>query len=165
MLYLNTRQRACSAETQRALHAADGYLFFNMSAEALEELDRIEPREREIAVVLLARNRVLLHLRRWEDAEALSRHGAARYPEEEEFTVQHAFSLHQLQRGEQASQVLLAAPAWIRKTGILHYNLACYEARLGDLAVARRCIDVAIEMNAAIKKNARTDPDLAALWN
>ena len=40
--------------------------------------------------------------------------------------------------GAEAAAVLHSAPAWIRQTGILHYNLACYEARLGDLATARR---------------------------
>jgi hypothetical protein len=79
--------------------------------------------------------------------------------------VQRVFALHQLEKGDEAFRVLLSAPEWIRRTGILHYNLACYEARLGDLNAARRCIDAAIEINSAIKKNARSDPDLAALWN
>ena len=62
-------------------------------------------------------------------------------------------------------EVLQAAPEWLRRTGILHYNLACYEARLGDLTTARQCINAAIQLNAAMKKNARVDPDLQALWN
>ena len=87
------------------------------------------------------------------------------YPEENEFTVQRAFALHQLKKGSAAVRVLLDAPEWIRRTGILHYNLACYEAQLGDLGTARQCIKAAIEINASFKKNARTDPDLARLWN
>ena len=67
--------------------------------------------------------------------------------------------------GTDAVKVLLSAPEWIRKTGILHYNLACYEAQLGDLTTARQCIKAAIEINSSFKKNARTDPDLARLWN
>lgn len=165
MLYLGNRERTHSFETQRALRAADGYLFLGLPLEALQELDGIPPAEQPEPTVMLARIRVLLHLRRWRDAEQLSLQGAGRHPTEEEFTVQRAFALHQLRKGEEAIEVLLAAPEWIRRTGILHYNLACYEARLGDLKTAQQCIDTAIELNAAIKKNAKTDPDLQALWN
>lgn len=165
MLYLGKRERTHSLETQRALRAADGYLFLGMPKEALEELDAIAREDQPEPTVMLARTRVLLHLRRWREAETLSLEGAQLHPIEEEFTVQRAFALHQLRQGEQAIKVLLAAPEWIRRTGILHYNLACYEARLGDLQTAQQCINAAIEINAAMKKNAKADPDLQALWN
>jgi tetratricopeptide (TPR) repeat protein len=165
MLYLNKRQEAPSPETQRTLRAADGYLVLGLPEEAFRELNGVIPQDRGTRAVLLARIRVLLHLKRWSAGEKLSRYGAKRYPEEEEFTVQRAFSLHKMQQGEEAVAVLHSAPDWIRRTGILHYNLACYEARLGDLATARQCIDAAIQLNAAMKKSARIDPDLAGLWN
>jgi tetratricopeptide (TPR) repeat protein len=165
MLYLATRPRAHTTETQRALHAADGYLFLNMAPEALGELDDIAPEQQSDPDVRLERIRVLLHMRRWKEAEALSGEGATAHPEEDEFTVQRAFALHQMRRNDKAVEVLLAAPEWLRRTGILHYNLACYEARLGDLSTARECMDAAIQINAAMKKNASIDPDLQALWN
>lgn len=165
MLYLSNRPRSHSLDTQRYLHAADGYLFFTMPKEALEELDRILGSEQTDASVMLARIRVLLHMKRWQQAEVLSRRGTRHHPDEEEFTVQRAFALHQLKRGEAAIAVLLSAPDWIRRTGILHYNLACYEARLGDMSIAKQCIDAAIQINGAMQKNARVDPDLAGLWN
>ena len=71
--------------------------------------------------------------------------------------------LHNFSRREVSR--LTAAPEWVRRTGILHYNLACYEARLGDLKTAKQCMSVAIQMNAAMKQNAAIDPDLAALQN
>ena len=165
MLYLKTQPKAHSAETHRALEAADGYLYLGMPTEALEEFGAIPDSERRNAPVMLAEIRVLLHMKNWRHAEKLSARGSNLHPEEDEFTVQGVFALHQLEKGDEAFRVLHAAPEWIRRTGILHYNLACYEARLGDLNAARRCIDAAIEINSAIKKNARSDPDLAALWN
>lgn len=165
MLYLGPRERSHSFETQRALHAADGYLFLGLPAEAFAELSTISEEEAEGASVMLARIRVLLHMKRWREAERLSSRGSNLHPGEEEFTVQLAFALHQMRKGEKAVEVLLAAPEWIRRTGILHYNLACYEARLGDLKTARQCINAAIQINAAMKKNAQKDPDLQALWN
>jgi tetratricopeptide (TPR) repeat protein len=165
MLYLKTQTRSHSTETHRALEAADGYLYLRMPEEALEEFGGIPKDERQLPSVMLAEIRVLLHLKNWKNAEKLSAKGGELHPEEDEFTVQRVFALHQLEKGEEAFRVLLSAPEWIRRTGILHYNLACYEARLGDLKTARRCIDAAIEINSAIKKNARNDPDLAGVWN
>jgi len=165
MLYLGNRTHSHSLQAQRALHAADGYLYLGLPQEALEELDNVPVPEMSDSSVMLARVRVLLHLHKWEEAERLSLAGATQHPQEEEFTVQRAFALHQLDKGDQAVEVLLSAPEWIRRTGILHYNLACYEARLGDISTARQCIRAAIQLNAAMKKNARVDPDLQALWN
>ena len=165
MLYLNQPTKVQSMETQRALNAADGYLYFNLLDEALEELGVIPKDEQDEAAVMLARIRLLLHKHEWRSAELLSAQGAGLHPDEGEFTVQRAFALHQMDKDEKAEQVLLSAPDWIRRTGILHYNLACYEARLGDITAARQCIDTAIQINAGIKKSARVDPDLQSLWN
>ena len=165
MLYLANRALTHSFEARRALHAADGYLYFGMAKEALEELDSIPLDEENGLAVLLARVRALLHSKQWGAAESLSGRATLAHPHEGEFTVQRAFALHQMQQEDQAVVVLRSAPEWIRRTGILHYNLACYEARLGDLSTARQCIDVAIQLNAAMKRNARIDPDLQGLWN
>ena len=165
MLYLGNRERTHSFETQRSLRAADGYLYFGLAADALDELRAISAKDQSDAAVMLARIRVLLHLRRWKEAESLSFEGSQMHQDEDEFTVQRAFALHQMRRGEKAIEVLLSAPEWIRRTGILHYNLACYEARLGDLKIAQQCINAAIQLNAAMKKNAHRDPDLQDLWN
>lgn len=163
MLYLSHQPKMQSPETQRALHAADGYLYLGLLDEALQEIESIDPSAQDEAAVLLARIRLLLHKKQWNSAANLSEHGTDLHPNEGEFTVQRAFALRQLRKGSEAAEVLMSAPEWIRRTGILHYNLACYEARLGDLNTARRCIDAAIEINAGIKKSARLDPDLQGL--
>lgn len=165
MLYLNHQNQAHTTETRRALRAADGYLFLGLAGEALDELRSMPESEQDLPEVLLARNRVLLHMRRWKEVEANAARGIEAHPDRDEFTVQRAFALHKLKKGEKAMDVLLSAPEWIRRTGILHYNLACYEAQLGDIKTARQCINVAIQMNEAMRKNAKSDPDLQALWN
>lgn len=152
-------------ELHRSLSAADGYLFLGLPELALEELDEIRDAHSDDSSVLRARIRALLHMKRWRDANHLSEKGNEFYPDENEFVVQRAFALHQMKKGGEAVQVLLSAPEWLRRTGILHYNLACYEAQLGDVNTARQCIHAAIEINSAFKKNARTDPDLQRLWN
>src|SRR5215210_3485386 len=165
MLYLATQADKASDDLQRPLMAADGYLYLGLPDEALCELESIGPEYDHEAPVMRARIRVLLHLKRWKDAHRLAEVGNDIYPEENEFTVQRAFALHQMQKGGDAVRVLLSAPEWIRRTGILHYNLACYEAQLGDITTARQSTQAAIEINASFKKNAKQDPDLERLWN
>ncbi len=165
MLTLSNQTKQHPETTFRALQAGEGYVFFGMHREALKELDGFPRTEQDDCDVLIARIRILLHLRRWRKAAQLSARGAKLHHSEDEFTVQRAFALHQMNLGDAAARVLLDAPEWLRRTGILHYNLGCYEARWGNLTVARQCVQAAIELNSAIKKNARQDPDLAALWN
>jgi tetratricopeptide (TPR) repeat protein len=165
MLYLAQQPCVQCQDTKRALQAADGYLYLGMPCEALSELNRAPSAAQRDPAVLLARVRVLLHWSCWKEAEVLARQCRETYPTIEEFTVQCAFALHQLEREDEAMETLRSAPDWILRTGILHYNLACYEARLGDLDVARSCIEVAIRMNSAMEGNAKVDPDLKALYN
>ena len=164
MLTLSNRSKQHSPEVYRALQSAEGYVYFGLFREALRELDAIPHHDQEECDVMVARIRILLHLGRWANAVRLSTRGEALHKEEDEFTVQRAFALHQLDKGEEAARVLLEAPEWLRRTGILHYNLGCYEARWGNLQVARQCVQTAIELNSAIQKNARQDPDLSNLW-
>jgi tetratricopeptide (TPR) repeat protein len=153
-------------EMQRALLAAEGYLTLGMFREALDSLDEAEAHcDLNDPSVLQMRIRVLLRMRRWKEAERISRLAARAYVDEEEFKVQRAFALRQMQKDEQAMNVLLSLPPWMICCGLAHYNLACYEARLGDREVAVRCIRAAIGINSAFKKAARVDPDLADLWS
>ena len=72
MLYLSHPARVQSVETQRALNAADGYLYFSLLDEALAELGEIPAAEQKEAAVMLARIRLLLHKKEWRSAEAAS---------------------------------------------------------------------------------------------
>jgi predicted Zn-dependent protease len=165
MLYLKQNPERQSFELQRALSAAEGYLYLGMPSEAIEELKALPMPEHRNSAVMRSRIRALLHMKKWMQAERLSQRGAALYPDENEFVVQRAFALHQLDKGNEALDAIMSAPEWLRRTGILHYNLACYEAQLGDITAARECIREAIELNASFKKNARSDPDLKGVWN
>jgi tetratricopeptide (TPR) repeat protein len=165
MLSLTNRSKQHSRETFSALQAAEGFVYLGLHREALKHLDSIVDEDQELADVLVARIRILIHLKRFSSAARLSARGAALFKDEDEFTVQRAFALHKLDKGEEAAQVIQSAPEWLRRTGILHYNLGCYEARWGNLKLARQCVQTAIQMNSAIKKNVKQDPDLAELWN
>lgn len=162
---LQVTEKAKTPQLERHLGAVEGYLFLKMAREALRELNEIPAERRDDLTVLRSRVRTLLHLGRWKQALSLAVRGLRFHEHDNELMVQRAFALHKLEKGPEAVQVILDAPEWIRRSGILHYNLACYEAQLGDLRTARQCIRVAFEMNSAFKKSARRDPDLQRLWN
>jgi tetratricopeptide (TPR) repeat protein len=165
MLTLSSRAKQHSPETHKALQAAEGYVFLGLHREALKELDTIDQLDQEDSDVMIARIRTLLHLGRFSAAARLSARGESIHSEEDEFTVQRAFALHRLNKRDEAAKVIQSAPAWLRRTGILHYNLGCYQARWGDIPTARQCVDAAIQLNAAIELSMKKDPDLAGLWN
>lgn len=165
MLTLFIRAKQHSPETHKALQAAEGYVFLGLHREALKQLDQIVDEDQELSDVLIARIRILLHLRRFTSAIRLSVRGAKLFRNEDEFTVQRIFALEQMNKGEEAAEVLQSAPEWLQRSGILHYNLGCYQARWGNLKVARQYVQTAVKINSVIKKNVKQDPDLEGLWN
>lgn len=46
----------------------------------------------------------------------------------------------------------------------IQFNLACYEAQLGDLAAARNHLSRAFEIEPTLKLAALDDSDLEPLW-
>jgi hypothetical protein len=56
--------------------------------------------------------------------------------------------------------LLLSGPASLKAEATYHYNLACYEAALGNLDQARAHLDVSFAMDKKLRDHARTDPDL-----
>jgi len=102
-------------------------------------------------------------LGRWGSAARLSARAEVLHKEEDEFTVQRAFALHQLDKGEEAAKVLLEAPEWLRRTGILHYNLGCYEARGGWREDAIAHVTRALELDPKLRDVAAGDEELDSI--
>jgi hypothetical protein len=163
MLCLTRSEDHPPQEIRRVVDAVEGYLFLGMPDEALGEIEGLPARLQDNCTLLRNRVRVLLHLHRWQEAQRFAALGASIHPREDEFTVQRAFALHMLRRNHEAARVLHDAPEWLRRTGFLEYNLACYEVRFGDLDAARECIKAACGMNEAFLRSIATDPDLAPL--
>lgn len=165
MLYLQRNSSDFSETTRGILRVIDGYLYLGIAEDALSEIEKIDQSEKDLPEVLISRNRVLLHMKRWDEAVALAERGSKQHPDQLEFIVQQAFAFRRIGRGDDAVDLILNAPELIKKTGILHYNLACYEARMGDPVIARLCINAASSFNSEVLKHAKDDPDLRALYD
>lgn len=144
---------------------AQGYLALGLMREARRELRALPPSERG---KLPARKLLLecaMGLKLWSQAVRLARPIAREDGGYENAWISLAYALREMNRVREARQALLAAlPHHQFSSGVLQYNLACYECLLGNLPEARRRLARASKLDASWDKAARSDPDLRALF-
>jgi Flp pilus assembly protein TadD len=148
------------------LRAAEGWLGLGDRASAVEELDAVSPEFQTHPDVLKLRWWVHLLERQWEPAAQVAQQLTEVAPDEPEGWIHCSFALHELKRTAEAREKLLAVVARFPQDGTMRYNLACYECRLGDLAAARRWLELAFaaDNGPVLKASAVEDPDLEPLW-
>jgi len=152
--------------TSRRLRHVLGYVGLEMYPEAAAELDAIAASDQSRPEVRAARVELHMAAGQWNRvlvvAEALARSN----PEMAPAWIAWAYALRELNRVAEARAVLLEAePRHGQTSAVLHYNLACYESLLGDLAGARHRLTVACAMDKRLEVDAAADPDLRALRN
>ncbi|HEX9785956.1 MAG TPA: hypothetical protein VGA56_24920 [Opitutaceae bacterium] len=140
-----------------------GYLELGMHAAAKRELDRLSVRHRCHPEIIEMRVRVLLARARYEQAAWLARSASKVYPGIAEFYMLAGEAYETLNRPEQAKEVWVSAPALFHVSGVFHYNLARYEALMGNNSTAREHMALAIELDPSNKERAKSDPRLRDL--
>jgi predicted Zn-dependent protease len=148
---------------QRLLIAAQGYSELGLPDLALSELDLIPDAHKSEAIVVETRLSVLMQAKRWKDALPYGRELCALTPEKSTGFIHSAFCLHELGNTLAARDVLLNGPESLKAEATYHYNLACYEAKLGNLDQARSHLDVSFAMDKKLREYAMDDPDLDIL--
>lgn len=135
-----------------------------MLADAASELAKIPREDGENREVLEVRLDLATQRRSWKTAAKRGEQLATRYPEIESGWIGWAYALRELQQIEEAKAVLLEAePRHGRKSALLHFNLACYYALLGEVETARERLERACKLDVRFKEEALTDPDLVSL--
>jgi tetratricopeptide (TPR) repeat protein len=137
-----------------------GYLELGMLAAAERDLERLGVRFRCNADVIELRVRVLLARSRWEKAAWLARSAAKVYPGVAEFYMLAARAYESLGRPDEAKAVWISAPSLFHVSGMFHFNLARFEAKLGNRRSAREHIALAIELDPSMQARAERDPGL-----
>lgn len=150
---------------KQRLNAALGYMNLDMTDEALAELDALPPEELNLPETNAVRTAILIRRRNWEGALELARLLCRSHPDQPSPYLDVAFCLHELRRTEEAKQTLLSGPALLRKSGIFYYNMACYEAQLGNIGSARDYLSQAVRLDDHYREMALDDPDLEPLKN
>jgi len=151
---------------QRHLDAAEGWLELGNYLEANEELEQITPTMRAHPLVLRVRWGIYAKAEKWEMAAEVARAIAEMLPSNSWGWLQWAFSLHEMDRTEEAHGVLLPIADKFPDESMIPYNLACYCCRIGKKAEAWRWLERAIDLEGKkeIRLIALNDPDLEPMW-
>ena len=152
-----------TAQQERILTAVQGYLELGMPKEALRELAGLSEEFQQAPEAIEARIVVLLALRRWSAAATQARKLCRLLPHFPTGFIHLAYCQHEKGHTERARETLLSGPAALRKESTYFYNLACYDAVLGDLSSARLNLARCIHLDRRFIEFAKSDPDLSAL--
>ena len=152
--------------TSKRVSYALGYLGLGLIEQASEELEAVEGDDRLSIPVMLARIELYMAAKNWDLLIAVAKGVARADPSHEQAWIGWAYALRCLERTAEARAVLLEAePHHGKQSALLHYNLACYECLLGDMAKAKTRLRRACKMGGTeFKTLALDDPDLQAMW-
>lgn len=159
-----------SADTRKRLAYVAGWLQLGCMAEARVELAGVAAEEREHPAVLTLELETAMAAQTWKKAMRLAARLRELAPGLDAGWLHGAFATRRAGKAgrvelEKARGILEAAEERIgARCSILHYNLACYAALLGDLEAARARLARAVQMEPGCAKMARTDEDLAGLF-
>ena len=148
---------------ERRLSAAAGYLELGMAVEAGEELDEIESAQQSNWQVLALRVAVCQETKCWEPMLALSERLVELQPGQSQWVISRAYAARRCRSLEAARAILLGAMDLHPEESTIRYNLACYEAQLGNLPAARKYLVRTFAMSDTHRAMALADADLAAL--
>lgn len=147
----------------RILLAAQGYAELGMFDDGLAELGTLPEELQQETIAIELRLAILMQAHRWNIALIVSRELYRSAPDKSIGYIHAAFCLHELGATQDARDLLLAGPEALHSEPTYHYNMACYECRLGNLDLARAHLDRSFQLDKKFRQFARTDPDLEPL--
>jgi predicted Zn-dependent protease len=150
-------------ESNRKILAAQGYVELGLYNEARRELHSLDRDQFDRAEVIELGLQCLLGEQRWSEALAMAHALCGAAPAESSGYIHAAYCLHEMKRTDEAVRVLRDGPKSLHEKPVFYYNLACYNARLGQVADALKLLDQAFKMDPRLRRLARKDPDLQGL--
>ena len=136
-----------------------------MYVEALDELERIQPEERNSSTVLWLRLEIYRTAQNWKMMEVVARELLKRQPDDPDHWNDLAFSIRRKDSIKAAQTLLLEALEKFPNDATTRYTLGCYACQLGDLEDAKKLVGEAIKMDSKFKLLALDDEDLVELWD
>jgi len=148
------------------LQAAQGWLELGCPSEANDDLQQIKGELSDHLDVLKVRWGIFAAKRLWNEALALAGKIVLLEPGEPLGWVHLSYCLHEMQRTQEARDNLMRVMDRFPGNAMIHYNLACYECRLGDQVSAKKWLQSAFRIGnrSQMKMAAMEDPDLKPLW-
>ena len=146
------------------LRAAVGYIELAMFEEANTELEEIDPFCRHLPVVLLARLATYHGLKKWELLAVVAKKLVEWNSKEPSLLVELAYATRRTESIHAAHAILTRAASLHPNDATIQFNLACFEAQMERLEVAKTHLKRAIQIEAKFRLMALEDSDLQPLW-
>ena len=150
-------------QIQRRILASSGFTELGLYQEAVDELEEIPEQAKDSLPVLAAWLEVYQSWQKWGEALAVADRLAQKDPEDPSWFVALAYATRRARGLPSAREILREAAEKFPRCAIIHFNLGCYSAQLGELEPARRYLAVAIELDGSFVELAKSDPDLEPL--
>ncbi len=140
-----------------------GYLELGMADEALSELkamSAVKKKTERHCELLLATQ---MMLKEWDVAAKTAERLCVINGEESSYFIHAAFCLHEIGDTEGALKQLMSGPRELMKESLYHYNLACYQAVLGQVKLAELSLSRSFDLDGKLRSVALEDDDLAGI--
>jgi len=115
--------------------------------------------------VLAVRVGIYRALEAWPLMQVVARQLALHEPDEPQWTISWAYATRRADSLDAARLILVNAVERLPGVAVFAFNLACYEAQLGDVASAKAHLRRAIELRGDLRLRALEDDDLRPLWD
>ncbi len=135
-----------------------------MFEEANAELEEIDPFCRHLPEVLVARVAIYQGLKKWELMAIVAKKLVEWNPDEPGHFISLAYATRRAESIQAAHAVLKRAEGLHPNDAIIQFNLACYEAQMGNLDLAKVNLERATRIDPKFRLMALDDLDLEALW-
>lgn len=150
------------------LKAAEGWLGLGNPQEAEAELNSVSPALRIHPEVLNLHWQICAKAGKWEACIEIAGAQVAASPQHPQGWINRSFALHELNRTQEALELLEPATEQFSDIWLIRYNLACYACQLGDRHKALKSLNDAMSLaedKQAIMQMALVDKDLEPLWS
>ncbi|MGI8957338.1 MAG: tetratricopeptide repeat protein [Chthoniobacterales bacterium] len=150
---------------QQHLRSAHGYVELGMFDDANAALEEIDPFCRHLPEVLVARVAIYHGLKNWELLAVVAKKLVEWNPGDPGHFIDLAYATRRAESIQAAHAILKRAERLHSKEPTIQFNLACYEAQLGNLVQAKVHLEQATRIEPKFRSKALDDPDLKPIWN
>ena len=145
--------------------AAVGYVELGLFLDANEQLENIGPFNRVAPEVLALRVEIYRGLEKWDLMQEIAQRLHEFSPQDVQWVISYAYATRRSESIDAARNILINALPKFPQESIIYYNLACYDAVVGDLRAAREYLKKAFEIDSNWRLQALDDEDLKPLWD